>query len=1280
MRKRAQRKSIPTETIEKTTQKIQKSNKIPQLNKNMLIAISLVAIFLMVLFLNSYFNIASGETYNAEGDGLSQYYLSGPDPYYNMRLVEETMYGENAGTYPFYSDDDPLLNYPIGRSGGRRPLMNMMAIMTSQFMLPFMDEVDALGIAMQFIPALFGALLVFPVYFIGETLFNRKIGLLSAFFIALIPIHLGSGHGSAFSLFDHDSFNLFMITCTYLFLIKAIKEKDSMKSMLYAFLGGMPLAGLSMVWVEAQFLYAFIAVYAVAQMLIDIYTNKIDIKVPRTICIILFTGYILSLPILLSKGIALNLEFYICIGMALFGIVYLMIKRLNIPWTLSLPFLFIVAAGGIIFLIFVPTLSETFPILKGLTKLSQIILGSGIYGKKVAATIAEAGTYDISRTVMSFGPALFWLSWIGFFLIGVNYLRKEHRRDHLFMLVFFIIQIWFLGVAGRFINDLVVPVALLSAWFVWYVVDRIDYGTMVRSIRAAGGGIHGIRRGVKFLHVSGILFVAFIVVLPNAYLSLDAAVPGTQKADIFGDLPNGAFGGGIGKETYWVDAYEWFAQQDTEIANPIDRPAYISWWDYGFYEVAVGEHPTVADNFQDGIPPAANFHTATSEQEAVTVWIVRLLEGNSKANNDQLTPDTKAVLNTYLNESDATNIIQWVQTPTSSPSYGELIAEPKTDEVEKLYTIGEQWPENAVYHDVVEALKDYDDEIITMLYRDIQEATGKSIRYYGVEIYDRSIFNIFGFLSDKSLLLLAGGFDYDPEDEFKEVKYVSQSGQQLTYDEIVARSDTQNREDPIIRTTELYKDPYFQSMFYRTFVGINQTDENGQTTEPQYQLPCFEMKHFYGQYISPYPEYAVEQGKSAVVIAKYYEGAVINGTITYNGELQDFQVVVQQNITHYGTEVPVDHDKAMAVNGTYQVVVPAGVSTFQIQRYPELGVNAFSVATVTFDNPDENSNLATITEAEATRQGEYHRTVDIAIDSGSLSGYVYDDLDNKEGYNESIDQSIEDIKVSLYTILSLDVDTGQPQEYDFDKTKQMTTGADGFYNFTDLLPGYYQVVAENSEGFQIDNILIPVAPEENTYDITLPEPGAVDGTIYYDTNANGQYDQGEEMNGVNVDLVYSLTNTVADTLTTEADGHYSFDNIIPGGYRLDLSKLPEYESSTTLEITQNQTLTNNNVSIQFAPVTVSGETKDISTATAVSNITVTFTPDASFEGNTAIRGQVKSDETGTYSVELIPGNYNVSITSEPTADNVTYTHTSKLALTPGMGSATKEILMTRTQG
>ena len=96
MRKRAQRKSILIESSEKTVDKTpQKKIIFPKMNKQMWIALSLVAIFFMVLFLNTYFNVTSEQTYNPEGEEFGKYYLSGPDPYYNMRLVDQTMYGEN---------------------------------------------------------------------------------------------------------------------------------------------------------------------------------------------------------------------------------------------------------------------------------------------------------------------------------------------------------------------------------------------------------------------------------------------------------------------------------------------------------------------------------------------------------------------------------------------------------------------------------------------------------------------------------------------------------------------------------------------------------------------------------------------------------------------------------------------------------------------------------------------------------------------------------------------------------------------------------------------------------------------------------------------------------------------------------------------------------------------------------------------------------------------------------------------------------------------------------
>lgn len=1286
MRKRAVKNPKSTVPAKTTEFKLLK-NLLP---KDWWIALSLIAIFLLVLFLNSYFNIVSGEPFNPNGEGLSKYYLSGPDPYYNMRLVQQTLYGDKPGYYPYYSYGDPLLNYPLGRSGGRPPLMNMLAIAFSRLLTPFMSEIDALGYSMQFLPALFGALIVFPVYVIGKTAFGRKEGLLAALFIPLIPIHLGSGHGSAYTLFDHDSLNLLFFFLTYTFLIKSFKESDKTKSILYALLGGMSLAGLSMVWVEAKFLYVVILAYTIVQIFVDIYRSKIDLQVAGSSFLVLFTGYIVSLPVISAKyGIVMNTQLLTIIGAAIFGFICYILIRHRMPWTLSIPLILLVIIAGLIFLYFVPTLSEIFPPLAHLKDIWGIIYGGGVYAKKVSQTIAEANVYGISRTVMSFGPALYWMAWVGFLLISYRFIRYSQRKDHLLLIVIFLIEMWLSATAGRFLNDLVPLVALFSSYFTWYILDKINYPEMVKVLRNVGGGLHGLRRAVKFMHIFGILLIALIIILPNAYLSLDAAVPYTEKKKVFGDLPNGAFFTGLGKEGYWIDAYTWLSSQDTDIEDSAERPAFISWWDYGFYEVATGGHPTVADNFQDGIPAAANFHTATSEEEAVSIWIIRLLEGNAFHHNGRLTESVKTVLEDHLGRNDSSKIIQWVEHPKESPTYGHPIAFAYNHKIAKNHPVGEQWPMNAVYHDVSDLLTaKLDDEGITWLYHDLQRVTGKSIRYYGVEGYDKQIFNIFSFLADKSLILVAMREGDVPEDDFIQIKFVTQTGRELTYDEWNDRTPAESRQDPVVQTKTVYKDAYFNTMFYKTYIGVVTEESSGTyggskvKTEPDYQLPCLNMRHFYAEYISPYPKYVYYQGnpgKTAVVIAKYYEGAYINGTILFEGKPQDLQVVVRKNVSLYGGSIPIDHDKDIAINGSFHVIAPAGNISLQVRRYPELGINAFAITNVTFNSRNDTS-LAPITEDEAMRNSDnFTRFITIEIKPGTIKGYVYDERGNESGYNSSIDQPLANAEVVIRGIESFNNQTMQVEEYDNGMIREVETDANGSYIISGLLPGIYQLAVLTPDGFQIENTLVRVPEGNTTHDVVLPKPGNVSGVIYFDENDNEKYDPGEEMEGVTVSLIYTTTPThkMVISLVTNATGRYSFTSLIPGDYQINAT-LPGYVGVENITIEANKTKLVN-VSIDYLPVNVTGATIDQQMMDNIGNISIAFVPDRSIENNTARFSSARSNETGYYSVLLRPGTYNVSVKQPVNVSGqlVTYIYSGHLVVNIGEGMKTFDILLAR---
>ena len=1307
MRKRAQRRELTDiselQHISQPAKKLLEKKQF-KIKSNWWVAIALVSIFLLVLFFNSYYNITSQVAINPEGEGFEKFYLSGPDPYYNLRLVEGTY---NTGKYPYYYEKDPLLNYPLGAGGGRAPLLNMMALGFSRFLAPFMNEIDAIGYSMQFIPALFGALIVFVIYFLGKELFNKKVGLIAAVLIALIPAHLSSGHGSAYSLFDHDSLNLLLFFITFLFLIKSIKEEDSKKSLLYALLSGVSLAGLSLVWVEAQFLFVVIGIYAIVQMIIDIFTNKIEFKVFRTSSVILFSGYIISLPIVAfsSIGFKASLPLYICILVTVFGAVYYFFGAKKIPWTLSIPTIFSVGIISLIFIYFAESLVSSISLLSPLLTIRRMIFGSGIYGDKVSMTIAEANTYGISQTVMSYGPALYWIGWLGLIFLFYYYYKNKLRREYLFIIILFLVNIWLAGVAGRFINDMVPLIALLAGWILWLFVDWLDYKQMLRNIRAAGGGFHGIRRGVKFLHAFGIILIVFIIILPNSYVAFDAVVPynvyektpgnwTTFKQEMFGEDYSGAYGLGIVKEKYWTHALSWLNDQDNN-TNDINRPAFISWWDYGFYEVALGGHPTVADNFQDGIPPAANFHTATSEEEAVSVWIVRLLETNRQKNNGVFSDEVNQILTNYLGVNETNNISKWID-GFSSPSYGDPIGAEYDEKTSKEYTVGQQYPINAAYHDIVELLTtNLTDDQITWLYHDLQKVTDWSIRYYGVEGYDKQIFNIFAFLSDKSLLLVNG-----IGDDFVDLKYTGYEvdrttgekiGGDQTWDakEVIGWSDQERSNKRITGTNQYYKDPYFETMFYRTYVGPAQ-GESGSKEEYDWQIPCIDMKHFYAEYISDFSNPELQYyntGKAAVVIAKYYEGAFVNGSVYFNENPIDAEVIVQKNLTYRPDfEIPIDHDRdtVNSSDNTFNLIAGAGAS-LQIRRV--LGETVSIIKNFTF-NGAEDSDYAPISDNDAIRRSNnYERLLKINIEPANISGYIYDDEDNDGLFNNSIDQPVDNINVLITEILSVtsqtDPSTGQTQQTidNTGETVNVTNNKDGYYSISGLLPGLYRLQFYDEDKYLLDIVDLEIFEGNNSYNVKKPKVGNIEGKVFYDENLNDDYDTGEEIAQAEMKLYHYDPLTGQEVLegetTTSANGNYSFMNLFPGTigeknlnvYILKANKLPDYEYETVVYPEENQT-TIEDISIGLIPVNVSGSTKY--QGKAIGNITINFEPDESIDKNTAESNTATSISDGSYSLDMLPGHYNVSV-SRIEGSTIVYSFSGKLVLSIGQGTAKYDI-------
>ena len=105
------------------------------------------------------------------------------DAYFYMRLLDNL-----SAHFPQLGGLDPYFLYPSGAAldGQRLFFVHFMGLFTwlSGGAAPSQQIVDTVGV---FFPAALGSLLVFPVFFIGRSIFNKWAGLAASLFIALIP-------------------------------------------------------------------------------------------------------------------------------------------------------------------------------------------------------------------------------------------------------------------------------------------------------------------------------------------------------------------------------------------------------------------------------------------------------------------------------------------------------------------------------------------------------------------------------------------------------------------------------------------------------------------------------------------------------------------------------------------------------------------------------------------------------------------------------------------------------------------------------------------------------------------------------------------------------------------------------------------------------------------------------------------------------------------------------------------------------------------------------------
>ncbi|MBK8033552.1 MAG: DUF11 domain-containing protein [Chloroflexi bacterium] len=179
------------------------------------------------------------------------------------------------------------------------------------------------------------------------------------------------------------------------------------------------------------------------------------------------------------------------------------------------------------------------------------------------------------------------------------------------------------------------------------------------------------------------------------------------------------------------------------------------------------------------------------------------------------------------------------------------------------------------------------------------------------------------------------------------------------------------------------------------------------------------------------------------------------------------------------------------------------------------------------------------------------------VPPGTISGYVFNDLNDDGNYD--VGEGIADVTVTI-------TGTGGPYT--------LTTGADGSYTQSGLVPGSYSVDVNTADPDIPTGATFSIGTDPTTVTVTsggtatadfgFTPPGTISGYVYQDLNGNNAYDAGEGLPNVTV----TITGTGGPyTLTTGADGRFSQSGLVPGDYDVDVNTAdPDIPAGATFSI------------------------------------------------------------------------------------------------------------------
>ena len=599
----------------------------------------------------------------------------GSDPWYMKRVVDYIL----ANNAHMIVDSDRF--YPVGGINPRPPLFTWSIALLAMILKPFVGADSAVWWSILVLPSVYGALTILPVAAIAREHVNEKAAVVAAWLLAFMPAHVSH---TTFALADHDAFIMLFLTMGFMFWLKAAKYAGSDRllrtttpslstymqsfsavanqrtaALSYAVLAGVSFGVVSLGWKGFVVGPSILFLAYALQVALNMFRRRDSTTLSVLFITMLAVNFLMALPFYGHPQLNLvldgtGLQPFLFIAIFTLAIAFVTIGFRDKPWLLVLGVLGVGSAVffSLLYALKFADISNAWDVL---------FTGGGYFTKtKIFGTVAEANASDRGQLFAQFGPITFLLSLVMGLLCLISGLR-ERKHTNLIFGVWILVASYMAWTAARFMFNATPAIAILGAWGIVSLWKWGNWSGMVRTwkkfgIRSPEDRIRGARKALwRTPNFSAIILVMIMLFGQQATYGLDAAIPSTVSAEeeldetIFNLIPDalrfeiagfsllddsaydgnwylGSMGSGF-NDNSWNAAYSWLADQDTD-EQYSERPAFVSWWDYGFQALSQGEHPSVSDNFQSGIPATGNMLLAQSQEDLISMFIWQLGQGD----------------------------------------------------------------------------------------------------------------------------------------------------------------------------------------------------------------------------------------------------------------------------------------------------------------------------------------------------------------------------------------------------------------------------------------------------------------------------------------------------------------------------------------------------------------------------------------------------------------------------------------------------------------------------